>query len=180
MPGTKANIPGASGALTAAAYEQYASTLKRYLATRVRRPEDVPDLCQEILYHFVRWRARHNETLHNPLGYLFRIAFRVLEDARTRQQRDPTTLSPEQMQRHLDEAPTRGNAADSAEDLAVQTDVLAALKRLPENYLTVLLLVESEGLSYREVAARTGWQYSTVATYVTHARAAFKLALERK
>jgi RNA polymerase sigma-70 factor (ECF subfamily) len=164
--------------LTAAAYEQHVGALKRYLAARVRRPEDVADLCQEILYHFVRWRAHHHEALHNPLGYLFRIAFRVLKDARARQGREPATYSPAEMQRHLETEIGPESAADEAEHLAVQAEVLAALKSLPENYLTALLLVEGEGLSYQEVAVRTGWRYSTVATYVTHGRAAFKLALE--
>jgi len=177
MPGAKESNSGVSGALTAAAYTQYAGALKRYLATRVRRPEDVQDLCQEILYHFARWRAHHKEALRNPLGYLFRIAFRVLEDARARQRHDPAIYSPAEMQQRLDMG-SGSEYVDQAEDLAVQADVLAALKSLPENYLTALLLVESEGLSYQEVAARTGWRYSTVATYVTHGRAALKLALE--
>src|SRR5262249_7853370 len=100
MTGEKEPSSGVSAPLTAAAYEQYAGALKRYLLTRVRRPEDVPDLCQEILYHFVRWRTRQNEALRNPLGYLFRIAFRVLDDAAARQRKEPVTYSPEEMQRH--------------------------------------------------------------------------------
>jgi RNA polymerase sigma factor (sigma-70 family) len=178
MTGAKEPIPGRSAALTTHEYEQYAGALKRYLATRVRRPEDVSDLCQEILYHFVRWRSRHTEALRDPLGYLFRIAFRVLEDAAARQKRDPVSLSPQEMERQLDMGGSAGNSPDQAEDLAVQADVIAALKTLPENYLTALMLVEGEGLSYREAAAKTGWQYSTIATYVTQGRAALKFALE--
>lgn len=170
MSEAEESTPGVTGALTAAAYEQYAGALKRYLATRVRRPEDVPDICQEILYHFVRWRAHHTEALRNPLGYLFRIAFRVLDDAKSRQRRDSSIQDLQPSER----------ANEHAEDLAVQADMIAALKSLPENHLTALMLVESEGLSYQEAASRTGWRYSTVATYVTQARAALKLALERK
>ena len=180
MTGAKDPISGESVTLTAAAYEQYAGALRRYLATRVRRPEDVADLCQEILYHFVRWRTHHKEALRNPLGYLFRIAFRVLKDAGARQKRDPITQSPEEMERHLDTGLGRESHAEQAEDLAVQADVLAALKSLPENYLMALMLVEGEGLSYKEAATKTGWQYSTIATYVTQGRAALKLALESR
>jgi RNA polymerase sigma-70 factor (ECF subfamily) len=169
-------VSGATAPLTAAAYEQYTGALKRYLVKRVRRPEDASDLCQEIFELFLRRRSR-SEAVHNPLAYLFRIAFHVVSDALARQKRDPLARG---SQPGLGEEATDYEmpSSDHAEELAVQDDVLQALSTLPENYLTVLMLVEGEGMSYQEAADASGFTCHTIRTYVMHARAALKLALD--
>jgi RNA polymerase sigma-70 factor (ECF subfamily) len=177
MADAKTKAAGSSVPLTAAAYTQYADALNRYLVRRVRRPEDASDLCQEIFELFIRRRSRP-EAIHNPLGYLFRIAFHVVSDALSRQKRDPVTCDSQLLEDHSIGGPNRKHSTDQAEDLAVQEDVLAALETLPENYMTALMLVEGEGMSYQEAADASGFTRSTIATYVMHGRAALKHALD--
>jgi len=146
------------------------------LLRRVQRPEDVADLTQEIFELFVR-RKERPEVVRNPLAYLFRIAFHVVGDALADERRNPVTFDSELVAEDLTTDKPR-SSEDSAEDLVVQADVLAALKKLPENHLAALLLVEGQGMSYKEAAQASGFTPSTIATYVMHGRAALKLALD--
>jgi RNA polymerase sigma factor (sigma-70 family) len=172
------NSLGAGLPAQAAVYERYGEALSRYLKRRVRRPEDITDLTQEIFELFVRRKDR-NEVIRNPLAYLFRIAFHVVGAALNEERRNPVTFDSQAMTEALSTAPLTSSAED-AEDLAVREDVKAALAKLPKSHLTALLLVEGQGLSSKEAAALSGFTPATIASYVTHARAALKLALDEK
>lgn len=139
---------------------------------RVRRPEDVDDLTQEIFELFVRRKDRA-EVVRNPLAYLFRIAFHVVGASLADENRSPVVFDSRQLP---DE--TRGSSSEEAEELLAQEHVRQALAQLPENHLIALMLVEGQGLSYKEASRASGFSPSTIATYVMHARAALKLALD--
>jgi DNA-directed RNA polymerase specialized sigma24 family protein len=76
-----------------AAYGRYAAALNRYLVRRVRRPEDVDDLTQEIFELFVKRKDR-SEVIRNPLAYLFRIAFHVVGTALADEERQAAVIDP--------------------------------------------------------------------------------------
>lgn len=176
MVSDRSEDPGERALPAKEEYERYAQSLRQYLMRRVRRPEDVEDLTQEIFELFVR-RKERTQVIRNPLAYLFRIAFHVVGTALADQKRSPVTLD---LQRLPPEAgaETRGSSSEEAEELAVQRDVQAALAQLPASYLAALMLVEGQGMSYKEAAKATGFTPSTIASYVTHGRAALKLALD--
>ena len=159
-----------------AVYGQYAAALNRYLVRRVRRPEDVDDLTQEIFELFVRRKDRA-EVVRNPLAYLFRIAFHVVGTALADEGRNPVIFDSRQLPEELG-LETRSSSHEEAEELVAQEDVRAALAQLPENYLIAMMLVEGQGMSYKEAARASGFTAATIATYVTHGRAALKLALD--
>jgi RNA polymerase sigma factor (sigma-70 family) len=159
-----------------ALYEHYGEALSRYLKRRVRRPEDVADLTQEIFELFVR-RKERAEVIRNPLAYLFRIAFHVVGTSLTDEKRNPVTFDSELLAGDLAANPPRSSGED-AEDLAVQEDVKGALAKLPKSHLTALLMVEGQGLSYKEAAHISGFTPTTIASYVMRARATLKLALD--
>lgn len=159
-----------------ATYERYASALSRYLIRRVRRPEDVDDLTQEIFELFVR-RKNQQELIRDPLAYLFRIAFHVVGTALADEKRNPATY--DSRRKLLDfELAAFGSSNEEAEELVAEQAVRAALEQLPQNYLTALMLVEGHGMSYKEAARVSGFSPSTIATYVMHARASVKLFLD--
>jgi RNA polymerase sigma factor (sigma-70 family) len=159
-----------------AAYDRYAAALSRYLVRRVRRREDVDDFTQEIFELFVKRKDRA-EVIRNPLAYLFRIAFHVVGTALADAERQASvidlkhTLTDTELEAH-------GSSNEEAEALLAQRDVQKALEQLPANYLTVLMLVEGQGMSHKEASRVTGFTPGTIATYVTHGRAALKLALD--
>jgi len=159
-----------------AVYGRYAAALNRYLVRRVRRPEDVDDLTQEIFELFVKRKDR-SEVVRNPLAYLFRIAFHVVGTALADEQRQATVIDPKRTLTDT-EVEARGSSNEDAEALIAPRDVQKALEQLPANYLTALMLVEGQGMSHKEAARVTGFTPGTIAAYVTHGRAALKLALE--
>ena len=159
-----------------AVYGRYAAALNRYLVRRVRRPEDVDDLTQEIFELFVKRKDR-SEVVRNPLAYLFRIAFHVVGTALADEQRQATFIDPRRTLTDA-EVEARGSSNEDAEALIAPRDVQKALEQLPANYLTALMLVEGQGMSHKEAARITGFTPGTIAAYVTHGRAALKLALE--
>jgi RNA polymerase sigma factor (sigma-70 family) len=159
-----------------AVYERYGEALSRYLRRRVKRPDDIADLTQEIFELFVR-RKERAEVVRNPLAYLFRIAFHVVGTSLHDERRNPVTFDSEALAEELSANPPSSSGED-AEDLATREDVKAALAKLPKNHLMALLMVEGQGLSCKEAASLSGFTPATIASYVTHARAALKLALD--
>jgi RNA polymerase sigma factor (sigma-70 family) len=167
---------GSIKTLTASAFREYAEVLSRYLLRRVRRREDAEDLSQEIFELFLRKRD-HSDTIRDPLSYLFRIAFHVVGDALRREKRDPVTFDSTLLDTSSQVDAGAGNT--SLEDRLVLKDEIArALATLPQNHLTALTLVEGQGMSHKEAAAIMGLSPNSITIYVSHARAALKLALD--
>jgi RNA polymerase sigma factor (sigma-70 family) len=158
-------------------YEQYAAALNRYLVRRVNRPEDVQDLTQEIFELFVK-RSQRPEVVRDPLAYLFRIAFHVVGSSLAVHSREKAIFDARHELSEAEELLGFGSSSEEVEAMVAQRDVQAALAQLPKNYLTALMLIEGEGMSYKEAAQASGFTPGTIATYVTHGRAALKLALE--
>jgi RNA polymerase sigma-70 factor (ECF subfamily) len=159
-----------------AVYGRYAAVLNRYLVRRVRRREDVDDLTQEIFELFVKRKDRA-EVVRNPLAYLFRIAFHVVGAMLADEKRQATVINLTHTLTDT-ELEGRGSSNEDAETLVALQDVQRALEKLPVSYLTALMLVEGQGMSHKEAARVTGFTPGTIATYVTHGRAALKLALD--
>lgn len=156
-------------------YQQYSRALRRYLARHVRRPDDVADLTQDIFERFVRRKARE-DVIRDPLAYLFRIAFHVVDDALATERRNPVAYDSEL-------AESRSNygavlSEEEAEEAVITENVRRALAALPKGYLIALDLVAGQGLSYKEAAQLSGFSPNTIATYVMHGRAAIELALD--
>lgn len=165
-----------AGLPTKTVYEHYRESLGRYLKRRVQRPEDIADLTQEIFELFVRRKDRA-EVVRNPLAYLFRIAFHVVGTTVDDEHKNPVSFDSDLLAQDSIANPPRSSGED-AEELAVREDVKSALAKLPKSQLTALLLVEGQGLSYKEAARLSGFTPTTIASYVMHARAALKLALD--
>ncbi len=91
MTGNRPSSVEVDGLPAKAAYERYAEALRHYLVRRVRRPENVEDLTQEIFELFVR-RKDQQQVVRNPLAYLFRIAFHVVGATLADEDRNPVTF----------------------------------------------------------------------------------------
>jgi RNA polymerase sigma-70 factor (ECF subfamily) len=160
----------------ALAFEKYAPDLHRYVRRRVRNPATVPDLTQEIFERFLQ--VPPTETVRNTQGFLYGIAFNVVSEYRYRQANSVISFDSDA----VDSASERLEHAipdDVAERLAMHQELRFALQKLPPVHRAVLLLVKREGLSYAEVAKKTGLEESTVTKYVFEARARVKQLLKR-
>jgi RNA polymerase sigma-70 factor (ECF subfamily) len=171
------SAPSSLKTLTASAFKEYAEVLSRYLLRRVNRPEDAEDLSQEVFELFLRKRD-HSDTVRDPLSYLFRIAFHVVGDALSREKRSPVTFDSRLIEEPSTLAPPLGGGATLEERLVLKDEIGKALAKLPANHVTALMLVEGQGMSHKEAAQTMGLSPNSVTMYVSHARAALKLALD--
>lgn len=175
MADAKTKFSGAASGLSDAALDRYAAALNRYLSRRLRRPQDAPDLVQEIFARFLR-KKDSPEVIRNPLGYLLGIARHVLCESLGDEQHNPVVFDSE-----LADDCASGLEDQSQEALAdrlgERRDIVDALSKLPKNHLLAIMLVDGKGMSYAEAAAASGFTTTTIATYVMHARATLRQIL---
>lgn len=164
-------------ALTEVAWKRYAAALDRYLARRLRRPEDIPDLTQEIFARFLQ-KAERPEVIRNPLAYLYGIAAHAVADACVQQQKGWVDFNSELAEEAQDATFDPAQPDELSEQLAMQRDIEQALALLPRNHLLALVLTKGDGLSVAEAARELGLTEFTVRNYCSDARYQLKKILE--
>jgi RNA polymerase sigma-70 factor (ECF subfamily) len=97
---------------------------------------------------------------------LYRIALNLCRDWIRRQRRTPTVPTPEGMD--LVELASEQGPVESIEDLVARREmslaVAEAMKRLPDEQRTAIVLKEYHGLTFQEIAELQGCPLSTVKT----------------
>jgi RNA polymerase sigma-70 factor (ECF subfamily) len=176
MPEQKFKPSSELASAAAAAFRKYAPELHRYIAKRMRNTAHAPDLTQEIFERFLRLPSA--DVARNTQGYLYGIASHVVSEYRYREEHSHVAFDSEAAAT-ASERVEHSAPDDLAERLSLQQDLRYALAQLPPGHRAVLLLVKREGLTYEEVAQRTGLELSTVTKYVFEARAKVKMLLKR-
>jgi len=160
-----------------AAAHGYNRELHRFLMRRLRHPQDVDDLAQEVYERILR--IDEEKTIKKPLAYLYGIASHVLADFRIEEEIERNVIRDE-----LSEATdSDGNAIrgcgdnfyvlpDDMEDrLNLQQQIDKAMAQLPPTHAAVLLAHKRDGLSYEETAEKLGLSVFTVEKYMCQAKA---------
>ncbi|MGH8991081.1 MAG: RNA polymerase sigma factor [Acidimicrobiia bacterium] len=103
--------------------------------------------------------------------WLYRITYRTCLDALRAEGRRRTTP--------MDEAgPLADPAGDPARTVAQRADLARALDSLPPDQRAAVLLVDAEGLDYTAAAEVLGVAPGTIASRLSRARAALRIALD--
>ena len=101
-------------------------------------------------------------------SWLYRITLNLCRDWLRRQRRAPFVPTPEGVEDVADLATPDMNTAASAEDLVTRKDlsqhVARAMRLLPEEQRSAILLKEYHGLTFQEIAELQGCPLSTVKT----------------
>jgi RNA polymerase sigma factor (sigma-70 family) len=173
-------IKSASGLGTEAAtvFQRYAPSLHRYLTKRVRNPANTPDLMQDIFERFLQL-LNSGEAVINPEGCLYGIARNRVKEYWYAQSHSRVAFDSDAVDAAADQL-QYSSPDDLALRLALQEDLRDALLQLPPVHQAVLLLVKRDGLSYAEVATKTGLTVSTVTKYLFEARVKVKMLLKRE
>jgi RNA polymerase sigma-70 factor, ECF subfamily len=99
-------------------------------------------------------------------SWLYRIALNLCRDWIRKQRRTPTVQTPEGVD--LIELASEQGPVESIEDLVSRREMSAvvaeAMKRLPEEQRTAIVLKEYHGLTFQEIAELQGCPLSTVKT----------------
>lgn len=132
-------------------YRAHAPGLLRYLARHAER-QDLGDLVNESFVRFATAQAKSSSRVENPGAYLQRIARNLLRDrARIAVRRSSA--------RHVsvDDVPIAGDDPVAQLEARDQIDrVQKALSRFSPKTRAVFLARRLNGLSHKEIAARTG------------------------
>ena len=132
------------------------------------RDEDARDVCQETFLrayrglHAFKGQAKFS-------SWLYRIALNLCRDAMRRERRASLVAVPEGID-PTELAAQQPSPAPSVEDLVAQAElgrhVAAAMRRLPEDQRTAILLKEYQGMTFQEIADVMGCPLSTAKTRV--------------
>ncbi|MEO8612373.1 MAG: sigma-70 family RNA polymerase sigma factor [Chloroflexota bacterium] len=129
-----------------ALYEGYAQAIFRYISYRVESDMVAEDLTGEVFLRMVQGLPRYEDT-GAPLGaWLYRIAATQIADHHRGKRRVAEPLSDEQPS---DDTDPFGKTVKAQE----QAQLRIALKSLPEDFQTLLILRFMQGLPHTEVAA---------------------------
>jgi RNA polymerase sigma-70 factor (ECF subfamily) len=156
------------------AFRHYRRELHRYLSRRLRKPQDVDDLAQEVYLRLLRHDA--TKCVHKPLAYLYGIASHVVADYRIDEEHDREHLMfDSEAEQTWSESPASVLPDDLADRLNLQQQLDRALAQLPPTHAAVLLAHKRDGLSYEEVAAKLRLSIHTVEKYLTQAKARIRM-----
>jgi RNA polymerase sigma-70 factor (ECF subfamily) len=156
-------------------WEAVARTHGRFLYNVAYRltgnDDDAYDLVQEALL-----RVRKGLETYQPgsmEGWLSRIVTNVFLDEVRRKRRRPIEVMPADPERLLPSAPSADEATERLSD-----EVQAALRRLPEEFRTAVVLCDVVGLSYEEIADAIAVPVGTVRSRIHRGRRLLRTALQ--
>lgn len=132
-------------------YRNESPKLVRMFSRRTRNPDEADDLVQDVFFRFARLRE-HTFSLEKPQAYLRRIAANLLKDRAKAAARHSEALHVA-----VDEETLPGI---DQQRLLESRDMLrrleAAIQKLRPRTREIFLAHRVEGLSYAEIAERTG------------------------
>jgi RNA polymerase sigma factor (sigma-70 family) len=156
-------------------WEEVARTHGRFLYNVAYRltgnDDDAFDLVQEALL-----RVRKGLQTYQPgsmEGWLSRIVTNVFLDEVRRKRRRPIEVLPDDPERLLPPAPAADEPTDRLSD-----EVQVALRRLPDDFRTAVVLCDVVGLSYEEIADAIGAPVGTVRSRIHRGRRLLREALQ--
>ncbi|MBQ9310571.1 MAG: RNA polymerase sigma factor [Bacteroidales bacterium] len=150
-------------------YLPLAETLYRVAFYILESKDEAEDAVQEVYVKL--WSGRDTlENVQNPKAYSISMLRNLCIDRIRKASRTVDIPVPEKEDDGFDQ----DAAIDQKERLG---KVLAAVKSLPDLQREILLLRTVEGLSYEEIAGRTGKSYLTLRVLLSRARATLKNAI---
>ena len=150
-------------------YLSLAETLYRVAFYMLESEAEAEDAVQEVFLKL--WDTRDAlDGIRNPKAYALTLLKNLCLD---RIRRARHLSYPEQLPE-----PETPHLQDDEMDARMRLDkVLEAVKALPERQREILLLRTVEGLSYEEIAERTGMNYLTLRVLLSRARTTIKSKL---
>lgn len=146
-------------------YKRYGKTLKSVIASVVHEEAEADDVLQEILLQIWREAANYSPNAGKPLGWVVTVARRRAIDRLRRRQ--AYCRAKDRFEVHVEQQPDAWVQKCIDQDIA-RSDLRRFLERqmqgLPLHQREAIELSFFEGLSHREIAARTGTPLGTVKT----------------
>jgi RNA polymerase sigma-70 factor (ECF subfamily) len=163
--------PSDDFALSALSLMDHVSSVARYLA---RNQSDADDLVQETYLRAYRfWHQFQKGT--NCKAWLLTILYNAHRQRFRQRQREPRDVEFDDGRLESGStlaSPTVGvNPEEAVLSLLLDEEVEAALRRLPAEFLDVVILIDVQELTYEEAAAAIGCPIGTVRSRLARGRA---------
>jgi RNA polymerase sigma-70 factor (ECF subfamily) len=146
----------------------------------IGREEDARDVCQETFLRAFRALPGFKGQAKFS-SWLYRIALNLCRDWLRRERRAPIVPTPEGMD--LVELAGEGDGVEGVDEAVVRRDlsraVARAMRALPEDQRTAVVLKEYHGLTFQEIAEMLGCPLSTVKTRLYQGLTVLRRELER-
>jgi len=153
--------------------ESYARDLRRYLARRLGRTQEVDDLAQEVYARLLR--VEDSKQIEKPLAFVFGVAAHVLADHRLANRRHHHVSFDSELAEDAGAAHATPPEEELAERISLQQQLDRAIAELPPLHQAILVACKRDGHSSEEVADRLGLSVHTVNTYLAAARAQLRM-----
>lgn len=146
-------------------FAQWRTPIRRWLVSRSSIPgRAVDDLAQEVFMRLMRYSD--DVVVDNPQSYLFRIATNVANEwrefGRHRYPHEETWLEDLEIEE-------QGQPEKTLARAKMQEQIRAVVATLPAKQRETLILHITEGLTYKQIATKTGRTYRTVLRDLTRA-----------
>ncbi len=147
----------------------------------VRNPEDAKEIAQ--LTWIKVWKKLGTFRFESAFSsWLYRVTtFTALDAIRKRDSRRETHLEDLEEAAAADQSTSVIAPPEQIRNLErqeIQDRFREALEKLPEHHKTALMLRENDGLSYKEIAARTHCKTGTVMSRIFNARKAIQKSMK--
>jgi RNA polymerase sigma factor (sigma-70 family) len=159
-------MPASAGKNISSVIGRFGKQLLGFIRKRVNSQDDAEDILQDVWYQLTT--AVDTEPIEQISGWLFKVARNKIIDRYRKKQPDSLDLLLEPGE-DAEGPDLAGILLDKGQD--PETDNLRALfwktlhealDELPEEQSTVFVLNELEGLSFKEIAERTGEKVNTL------------------
>jgi RNA polymerase sigma factor (sigma-70 family) len=153
----------------AEAFAREGTRLRAFIRKRVRDVADAEDILQDVFYEFVE-AERAMQPIGRVAAWLYRVARnRITDRFRVSRRIQPLESTPGEQVLEGESAPSvldllpAGDTPDAAYARSVLLEELdAALDELPAEQREVFLAHELEGVSFKDLAVRTGASVNTL------------------
>jgi RNA polymerase sigma-70 factor (ECF subfamily) len=167
----KSKTPARLATFARQAAERYGAELHRFLVRRMRKPQEVEDLMQEVYIRLLKIDS--GEFVQNPRAYILQTASHVFHDYLERDLRaQQHVVVDSEVLEHASENPSEPPVCELAQRLSDQKQLNAAIAQLSPIHAAVILLYYREGYSYEEIAARLKVSLRQVKRYIANAKKA--------
>ncbi len=159
-------------ALVAGLVASHGGQLRRFLVSRVRNSDDIPDIIQEAFLRLLR--VPDHEVIRSPEAYLFTVARHVAQQHALRQ----STASQSAELQHLLTAPDA--APDPALEVSAQQslqELEQVLRRLSPKARATFLWHRRDGLTLEEIGERLGLSRAMAKKHLARALLEFRKLL---
>lgn len=175
LPLDDGQLPADEDAFLAELYRSESAKLVRILSRRSSSSDDAQDLVQDVFFRFARMRGRWPSSLERPQAYLRRIAMNLLKDRAKTDFRRSAALHVVADEEALP-GPDQHRLLESRDMLR---RLEAAMMRLRPRTREIFMAHRIDGLTYAEIAERTGLTVKGVETQMSRALAQLDGMLNR-